>query len=142
MTESHPSGRLIDMYDIKRLIEEKTAEWWKERSQTQLTLGGMIGILETMDPSAPVPNLVDPHSYRGYYSDLAFERHPGSRTAGELLADCRNALGSVFVGYKGGDFYMVRDTPVWVASYGSCGLKILKIGPGNELETKEDEYHA
>lgn len=44
-----------------------------ERSETQMTLGGMISALEAMPDNTKVTGLDSPHSYRGYYSDLAFE---------------------------------------------------------------------
>ena len=31
------------------------------------------------------------------------------------------AIGEVFEGYKGGDYTMSKNTPVWVANYGNSG---------------------
>jgi hypothetical protein len=45
----------------------------------------------------------------------------------------------VFTGYKGGDFVMGALTPLWLASYGSCGRKLMAVHAGGELETAEDE---
>jgi hypothetical protein len=67
---------------------------------------------------ALVTELREPHSYRGYYSDLAFEGGTSQIEAHELLASCKSAMGKVFTGYKGGDFMMGELTPLWVASYG------------------------
>lgn len=61
----------------------------------------MIELLESMPADADVANLSHPHSYRGYYCDLAFENNDGTRKAGALLADCKLAMGKVFCGYKG-----------------------------------------
>ena len=82
---------------------------------------------------------MSPHSYRGYYSDLAFKRGEGVREAGGLLADCKAAMGEVFEGYKGGSFVMGALTPLWVAPYGCCGQKLMAVHVGGELETADDE---
>lgn len=70
-------------------------------------------------------------SYRGFYEDLAVVpcghgphgHNPETRidtvhTFRKALEDC---VDSVFRGYKGGDFLMTRETPLWVAPYGSTG---------------------
>ena len=49
---------------------------------TQLTLGHLIDELEEMLPDATVPDLRHPHSYRGYYDDLAFELGTGDPSGG------------------------------------------------------------
>lgn len=61
-------------------------------------------------------------SYRGYYSDVAFEPMPvaGGATVGLLLKECRNLLGSEVSGYKGGEFLMEDTTPVWISEWGVC----------------------
>jgi hypothetical protein len=46
----------------------------------------------------------------------------------EALAMCREAMGQVFTGYKGGDYVMGALTPLWIANWGSGGgMKILSI---------------
>jgi hypothetical protein len=52
---------------------------------------------------------------------------------------CRAAIGEVFEGYKGGDFQMGRNTPVWLASYGCSGEKIMAIRDDGALELAADE---
>jgi hypothetical protein len=125
--------------DMQALIDGMSAQWQRERAETQLTLGALIAALEKMPSDAQVANLRDPDSYRGYYSDLYFERHDGTRPAAELLVECKGAMGQVFTGYKGGEFVMGALTPLWVASYGCCGRKIMAVHVGGELETAEDE---
>jgi hypothetical protein len=78
-----------------------------------------------------------PHSYRGYYSDLAFSAGH-KRTAGAWLRELESCLGSTFTGYKGGDFTMREDTPLWAAFYGCCGRAIIDLTPAGILITKED----
>ena len=103
--------------NMQALIDGMSDQWQKERAETQMTLGKLISALEAMPDSAEVANLNSAHSYRGYYSDLAFERDEGTRPADELLAECKEAMGKVFRGYKGGDYVMGALTPVWLASY-------------------------
>lgn len=125
--------------DMQHMIDGMNAAWQRERAATQLTLGKLIAALEAMPADAEVANLIEPHSYRGYYCDLAFERGPGKRKASELLADCRAAMGAVFEGYKGGDYVMGALTPVWVASYGQCGPKIVGITASGGLTLQDDD---
>jgi len=112
----------------------------RERATTQLTLGALIAALDQMPADAQVANLRNPDSYRGYYSDLYFERHDGTRPASELLAECKAAMGKVFTGYKGGDYVMGALTPLWVASYGTTGDKLIALYAGGELETEPDKW--
>lgn len=113
------------------------------RSQYHLTLGKLIAALNEANPQMEVVfdcggSPGGPHSYRGYYSDLSFPA-VGKITAGALLALCNAVLGSTLEGYKGGDFLMKDDTPLWHAAWGSCGLAIVGIGEHRGklvLETK------
>lgn len=64
-------------------------------------------------------------SYRGYYSDLAIGfdndyRRPDVKNE-EFRQELRDCIGQTFTGYKGGDFTMTEDTPVWVANNGNSG---------------------
>lgn len=110
--------------DIQGMMDAMSDSWRRERSRYHLTLGGLISALEKADPALPVrlDNGSYPgktHSYRGYYSDLSFAPTDKPITAGELLVECRAALGATFEGYKGGDFIMESNTPLWSASYGT-----------------------
>ena len=125
--------------NIQALIDGMTAQWQRERAETQMTLGKLIAALEAMPEGAEVANLNSAHSYRGYYSDLAFELDDGTRPAADLLTECKAAMGQVFSGYKGGDFVMGVLTPVWVAEYGCCGPKLMALHAGGEMETAEDD---
>lgn len=122
--------------NMQALVDGMNAQWQRERSKTQLTLGAMIKTLEGMAPETAVC-LGSPHSYRGYYCDLSFENE--ANTAGKLLAECREAMGQVFQGYKGGDFVMGALTPTWVASWGACGNKLMRINTDGTVETEADE---
>lgn len=124
---------------IQAMVDAMSRKWQQERSTSQLTLGKLIAALEKMAPESLVRGLVNPHSYRGYYSDLAFEPQAESVTAAALLADCRNAMGRVFQGYKGGDYVMGETTPMWVSDYGCCGLKLMSMNPDGTIETATDD---
>ena len=127
---------------IHALLDGMNAQWQRERAETQMTLGKLITALEAIPEGAEVANLNHAHSYRGYYSDLAFERDEGTRPASELLAECKAAMGQVFCGYKGGDYVMGALTPIWVATYGCLGLKLMVLHIGGGIETAEDEQWA
>lgn len=99
------------------------------RGNYGLTLGRLIKRLEALDPEAIVA-VGHPHSYRGYYSDLSFSPD-GEQTVGEWLGRCRQAVGETFTGWKGGDFTMGEDTPVWVSCEGSTGPRLMDIIPGD-----------
>jgi hypothetical protein len=120
-----PKHRKKDQMDIQKLLDVVSNTARQERKNYHLTLGGLIAELEKVPADTQVVidrggRLHEPHSYRGYYSDLAFHTGDGATSAGELLAVCRGALGSVYEGYKGGDFTMDDDTPLWISSYGSA----------------------
>ena len=85
-----------------------------------MTLGELIQELK----KEPADKLVrcgfgKPHSYRGYYEDLAFEPCENT-TAWEMLAYAESALGKTFGGYKGGDYVMTASTDVWISEYGEA----------------------
>lgn len=65
-----------------------------------------------------------PDSYRGYYSDLALAIEPTENeeapTVKHLLGWMQEALGKTYQGYKGGDFVMDAQTPLWASNYGEC----------------------
>lgn len=127
------------MNGLQMMIDEMNRASCAERAKSQLTLGMLIDSLHAMPPHAQVANLCNPGSYRGYYSDLYFKRGEGTRPASELLDVARGCMGEVFTGYKGGDFQMGRSTPLWVAEYGDCGLKLMAVNADGTIETAEDE---
>lgn len=131
----------MSIHPMQAMIDGMNAAAKRERAATQMTLGGLIAALESRPASSPVAGIEDPHSYRGYYEDLAFELVPEkTSTAAEVAAICQSAMGRVFEGYKGGDFMMGESTPVWIANYGCCGVKIVSLREDGTFETMEDEY--
>lgn len=128
--------------DFQSFINAKNKEWRAKRSSSQMTLGRLISELENQPMSQQIESIGEPHSYRGYYDDLAFEKVDGTTTVAILLTLLKTeCLGQTFTGYKGGDFYMDSDTPVWISEYGSTGVKIMSIEDGETLTflTQEDE---
>jgi hypothetical protein len=97
-----------------------------------MRLGGLIAALAEMPPDALITYDVGgapskPHSYRGYYVDLALGHSDAPATVKQTLNACKAAMGQCFEGYKGGDFWMTGNTLVWAASYGICGRRITGI---------------
>lgn len=125
--------------NIQALVDGMNAQMQRTRAESQMTLGKLIAALESMPEGTFVANLHSPHSYRGYYSDLAFKQEDGTRPAADLLADCRACMGQSFEGYKGGNFVMGALTPLWVASYGNCGLKLMALHGDGAIETGRDD---
>lgn len=122
--------------NLQTLVDGMSAQWMKDRAQSQMTLGEMIERLEQLPPDTLI-NLGNSHSYRGYYSDLAFEALDRA-TASEVLQECQDSMGQSFEGYKGGDYYMHAGVPIWVADYGRCGKKLIAINDDGTLETEDD----
>lgn len=82
----------------------------------------IIALAACPDQGAPVEIDGEPagefNSYRGYYDQLALGTGREPVTVEALLAMAGKAKGRVFQGYKGGDYTMTGNTPVWFAEYG------------------------
>ena len=69
------------------------------------------------------PNGID--SYRGYYDQLALGYKENSfqqeLKISQVLEYCEKAIGKTFTGWKGGEYVMDEDTPLWVANSGETG---------------------
>lgn len=87
----------------------------------QLRLKDLIAILTAAHRENPnhvmVYGFSNPHSYRGYYEELAFE--PESRVPiGTLLDTAQSAQGQTYAGWKGGEYTMTLNTPVNISREG------------------------
>lgn len=118
--------------DIQKLMDAIGEAGRLERGNYHLTLGEAIDKLSALEGDMPIvfdngsaPGEVD--SYRGYYSDLAFEPTDQDRTVAQVLADLKAANGATFTGYKGGEFGMSERTPLWMAPYGCCGPAVMGL---------------
>ena len=114
--------------DLQKLVDTMNEQGKQTRAEYHLTLGKLITKLEAAKPDLLVEcsngqTPGDLSSYRGYYSDLAFEPDDMIKkqtTVGAVLAVCKEVLGTTLVGYKGGDFVMGEDTPLWLSPWGHC----------------------
>lgn len=71
--------------------------------------------------------LGNPHSYRGWYDQIAFEMVENT-SAGAMLAAAESAVGATYTGWKGGDYTMFHDTPTHlVMERGRCGDEITQM---------------
>lgn len=114
---------------MARMSEERRA------SAENMRLGAFIEALEKCDVTLPVVldrggSLGNFRSYRGYYEDLSITPSPDPISVGELLIRARAAVGEMFEGYKGGEYWMTKNTILWVAGYGCCGDKLVAVNPG------------
>lgn len=133
--------------DIEAMMRSMQSVMRNTRSGYHLTLGEAIEQLRTLQTGHRVtfdyderiaPG--DAESYRGYYEDLALEPSESPIDVSGFLSVLEAALGETFMGYKGGDFVMDEDTPLWVAEYGTTGRAITGLhleGRGVVLETKD-----
>lgn len=125
--------------DLQHMIDGWNAAEQKVRSGSQMTLGELIETLESMSSDIIIQGIGDPHSYRGYYCDLAFRPKNHKVTSGGLLKDCRSVMGRTLTGYKGGEFLMGESTPVWIAHYGELGEKIVGFDANESVFITEDD---
>jgi hypothetical protein len=97
------------------------------RIMVTMTLDELISALAAEDPCRILPlGFSHPHSYRGIYSDVAFEP-TRDVTVGQMLADARSAVGTTYQGWKGGDSTMDGYTDVWLSEEGSASDE--QLGP-------------
>ena len=128
--------------DLQAFIDGFNRGTQKARAESkQMTLREMINRLEELSDNTQVECLEKPHSYRGYYADLCLERGEGTMRA-RLLADrLTSCLGKSYTGYKGGEFVMNEDTPVWIGKWGAYGgQKIIGIDADGHFQTMSDSY--
>jgi hypothetical protein len=90
-----------------------------------MTLGEVIKQLEGVENKAAVLpfGFTRPHSYRGYYECLAFVPTKDV-TAADMLAAARMAVGTIYDGWKGGEFSMGLDTECYWSFNGDVGVPI------------------
>lgn len=90
-------------------------------NEGNITLGELVEHLEALHPNVVWPfSLINPHSYRGWYGDIAFERGPAS-AVGLFIDGVREAVDSD----KGGTYRMHSLTVVWIADEGCLGKPLV-----------------
>lgn len=124
---------------IQAMIDGLSKKWFEERAASQMTLGDLIGRVESLPSDFEVSAVSDPHSYRGYYTDLSFNPVDGKMKAGDLLDLLKSCLGEMFCGWKGGEYFMHKGTPVWLAKEGCCGMKIIDVNDDGTFELEADD---
>lgn len=137
VTEYPCNGKTFQDETIRALKNE--LENPSDEEKPQMCLGDLINALELLPPDSFVSNLNTPHSYRGYYNELAFELDIGTRMVSDLLEECRNCVGKHYEGYKGGQYCMGYMTPVWIAAYGETGREIIGVNPNGLVLTRYEE---
>ena len=126
----------------------------------QLTLGELILKLE-MVKNKELPIVFDKEnkfpksvgSWRGSYCELAifyYDEKPVTIKCSEFLETLKNTVGETFGGWKGGDFTMHRQTPVWVtqdrstsSGWGENSIGVVDIKETDSevvIVTKDIEY--
>ena len=127
--------------DLQQVMNNIIQGFQDERkASAQFSLNDLIYRLEELPQDMPIL-LGEAHSYRGYYIDLAFaplyDTEP--RTVKEALDAAEDAHGKTFEGYKGGEFTMEGDTPVWYSHYGTTGPAIMGITDEGEILLQYDD---
>lgn len=115
---------------LHSVVQEKVAAECKAAGQ--MTLGAFIAALEKLPDESEVKincsSPTAPRSYRGYYDHLAFGAEGTTPiTVADLLVMARAAMGVIYQGYKGGDFAMHANTPIWAAEWGDSGERIVDV---------------
>jgi len=110
------------------------------RSSYHITLGQLIDGLKKYGPDTTVQFINgaypgSPHSYRGHYSDLALEPNEQPIKVPQLIDQLEKVLNTELTGYKGGEFLMDTDVPMWCAEYGNCGKAIVGVEEIDSMAT-------
>lgn len=118
--------------DLQTILDNACLAKRQETLKTskQMTIGEIILKLEAINKTDEevwfdfeYARPTDLDSWRGIYAEIAFgfdcETKP--KTVKEILVILKEAIGKTYTGYKGGDFTMGKNTPVWVANYGNSG---------------------
>lgn len=116
--------------DFREAVKRMRRTTFEETKQ--ITLGGLIDLLKNLQTdedcyvrySFPNKFPTECDSYRGSYDELAighdsldWDKRPMLSVFLKHLQQC---VGKTFFGWKGGEFEMDRDTPVWVDNPGEC----------------------
>ena len=92
-------------------------------------LGDLIELLKQCPSNAMFQGgFCEPHSYRGYYSELAVEPCEDTPVT-EMISCLEGVLDTYLDGYKGGEFKMDENVDVYLSSYGMVSnIKIVGYG--------------
>lgn len=114
----------------KMIGQERKIEFLESK---QISLGKLIEIIEKLLGSNKVDGDSSVYfdfadysptglsSWRGIYSELAITYgYKEVAVVIDFLTQLKQSIDKVFNGWKGGDFKMNKDTPIWVANPGRC----------------------
>ena len=131
------------MTDINALFKALSNAARDTRADYHMTLGGAIkwcddnksrnGLRVVFDNGGS-PSKVG--SYRGYYEDLAISSGGKEMTLAAFEKMLRQARGTEFTGYKGGEFEMGDDTVLWNSEYGmasGCAVMGMTVDDGKVI---------
>jgi hypothetical protein len=116
------------MKDILEELDLQIKKQQEGRARTQITLGELMDVLmKYKDKGSYYVAATNPHSYRGFYSDIALE--PDIMCPLDALVDRLTEVldGETFGGYKGGDFTYNENTPVFIAVKGELGYPLIGL---------------
>lgn len=121
----------LELTDPAFLVKFK----WPEGKKTEeMFLEEYKTLSESFSPDNIYPGNF--HSYRGHYHFICVEPDSELTSVGDFFLEVDDAIGSVYIGYKGGEFYMDKNTPVWVDYYGKAnGYGITDLEPDKENKT-------
>ena len=132
----------MNLEELNELVSNQRKESFA--TSHQITVGELIKQLENtelmydeneyksvyFDFGSAIPTNID--SWRGSYDELALgyeltgydskeNAHFSDCKADKLLEELKSAIGKTYTGWKGGDFIMSENTPIWVANSGNSG---------------------
>ncbi len=132
-----------DMQVLMKAISKASRDG-ELRYSPQVRLEKLIELLNAVDDKSKLIKFSSGHypestcSYRGYYSELAivFSEDNKEITVESFLKLLRESVNKEFIGWKGGEFVMNEETPIWAVDYeGNCGDMIIGIEDGDETIT-------
>ena len=84
-------------------------------------LSDLIKDLESFPQHATIKyGFHNPHSFRGYYCDLAFEPLLNAKVS-DMLECAKEANGSTYTGWKGGEYKMEDNSDCYISEEGQGG---------------------
>lgn len=83
-------------------------------------------LMETDEDKVYPIGLGEPDSYRGDYEAIAFTPEKNI-TLKKMIENVEGVFGKTYVGYKGGEYTMSKETACYVANYGECGTPITEF---------------
>lgn len=126
MKEQLTLGELIDKLEPIAANQDRVKEKFKEEAYVKFDFGSALptGLSSWRGVYA---ELAINYSFNGYGDMVGYKKEdlstfePKPPTVTEFLKMIKGAIGKTYTGWKGGDFEMDRDTPLWVSNDGDVG---------------------